>query len=72
MTQIGKVILVLGVGLILVGAVVWVLGKLGFRGLPGDIRYESDRVKFYFPLVTCLVISVVLSVGVWLVRSLGK
>ena len=72
MTQIGKVILVLGVGLILVGAVVWVLGKLGFRGLPGDIRYESERVKFYFPLVTCLVISVVLSVGVWLVRSLGR
>ncbi len=72
MTQIGKVILVLGVGLIVVGAVGGVLGQLGFRGLPGDVRYESERVKFYFPLVTCLVISAVVSVAVWVVRSLGR
>ena len=72
MTQIGKVILLVGLGLVALGAIVWVLGKLGFRGLPGDIRYDSDRVKFYFPVVTCLAISIVLSVVVWVARSLIK
>ena len=54
------------------GAIVWVLGKLGFRGLPGDIRYESDKLKIYVPIVTCLVVSVVLTVVVSVVRSLMK
>ncbi len=46
----------------------WILGKLGFKGLPGDIAYESGNVKIYVPIVTCLVISVVISLGVWIVR----
>ena len=72
MPQIGKIILLVGLGLIVVGAIVWVLGKLGFRGLPGDIRYESDKVKIYVPIVTCLVISVVLTIVVSVARWLMK
>ena len=70
MSQIGKVIVITGLAIVIVGLVVWGLGKLGFRGLPGDIRYESDRMKFYFPIATCVAVSLVLSVGVWLVRML--
>jgi hypothetical protein len=47
---------------------VWLLGRLGFKGLPGDIAYESNSVKIYVPIVTCLALSVVISLGVWLVR----
>ncbi len=72
MTQVGKIILLVGLGLIVLGAIVWVLGKLGFRGLPGDIRYESDKVRIYVPIVTCLVISVVLTVVVSVVRWFMK
>ncbi|HOW17758.1 MAG TPA: DUF2905 domain-containing protein [Phycisphaerae bacterium] len=68
MTQFGKLIILLGVILILIGAAVWALGRLGFRGLPGDIRYESDHVRFYFPVVTCLVLSGLLTMLLWLWR----
>ena len=70
MTQTGKVIMVVGGLVLVVGAIVWGLGQLGFRGLPGDIRYESERVKIYVPIVTCLVISLALSILLWLARSL--
>lgn len=65
MTQIGKLILILGVILIVIGGVVYGLGRLGFRGLPGDIRYESDRTSFYFPIVTCLALSVIFTLALW-------
>jgi hypothetical protein len=68
MTQFGKLIILLGGILVLLGAAVWALGRIGFRGLPGDIRYESDRVRFYFPVVTCLVLSAVLTLVGWLWR----
>ncbi len=72
MTQVGKIILLVGLAVVALGAIVWVLGKLGFRGLPGDIRYESDKVKIYVPIVTCIVVSVVLTLIVSVVRSLMK
>ena len=44
------------------------LPKPGLGRLPGDIRIETENGVFYFPLVTCLVISVVLSLVLWLIR----
>jgi hypothetical protein len=57
-----------GVILALVGMAVWGLGRIGFRGLPGDVRYESDNVRVYFPIVTCLVLLAAATLGVWLWR----
>ncbi len=68
MTQIGKLIILCGAIVIVIGAVVWGLGRLGFRGLPGDVRYESEHVRFYFPIVTCLVLSALLTFGQWIWR----
>ena len=68
MTQAGRIILLVGLALVALGAIVWGLGRLGFKGLPGDITYASGHVKIYFPIVTCLVLSAVISLGVWLVR----
>ena len=55
-------------GLVLVAAgLLWPwLGKLGLGRLPGDISVERPTYSFYFPLMTSLVISVVLSVVLWL------
>ena len=58
MTNVGKLLIVAGLLVAVVGLVVWGLGRAGFRGLPGDIRYESGNVRFYFPIVTCIVLSV--------------
>jgi hypothetical protein len=68
MMQMGKLIVVFGIILVVVGAVVWGLGRVGFRGLPGDIHIETPNTRFYFPLVSCLLLSAVLTGLLWLWR----
>ena len=55
------------IGLVLVAAgLLWPwVSKLGLGRLPGDIRIETESGGFYFPIVTCLVISIVLSLILW-------
>ena len=62
--MIGKWILIFGVLLIVVGAVVWLIESLGLPlgRLPGDIRIRGQDWSFHFPIVTCIVVSVVLTV----------
>ena len=59
------------IGLILVAAgLLWPwLGKLGLGRLPGDIRIERDGFGFYFPLTTDILISLVISIVLWLLRK---
>lgn len=71
MTDVGKILVVLGVALALLGLIVWALGRAGFRGLPGDIAYEGEGVRFYFPIVTCIVVSILLTLGAWVWRWLS-
>jgi len=68
MMQLGKLIAFMGAVLVVLGAVVWGLGRVGFRGLPGDIRIQTSHTRFYFPLVSCLVLSTVLTCLLWLWR----
>jgi hypothetical protein len=58
------------VGLVIVAAgLLWPwLGRIGLGRLPGDIRIQGEHGSFYFPIVTCLVISIVLSLIFWLLR----
>lgn len=66
--DISRVLIVFGV-VILVAGLAWpLLTKLGLGRLPGDIAIERDNVSFYFPIVTCLVISAVLSLVLWVVN----
>jgi len=69
MGDLGKLLILFGVVLIAVGALLTLAGKLPWLGkLPGDIYYKGDHVTFYFPLATCVAISVVLSVLFYLFR----
>lgn len=68
MDSLGKSLVVLGLLIAACGAVVWFLGRHGGGLLPGDIVIERKNVRFYFPVVTCIVISVVLSLLAWLFR----
>jgi hypothetical protein len=55
--------------LLLVAGLLWPwLSKLGLGRLPGDIRIETEGGGFYFPIVTCIVISIVLSLLLWIFR----
>jgi len=60
--------LLIGLGvLIVVAGIAWpVLSRIGLGRLPGDIVIERGGTTFYFPIVTCILISVVLSVLMWL------
>lgn len=69
MQDLGKLIFILGLVLTLVGAVVWKTGGLGGLGrLPGDIFIQRGGSTFSFPIVTCLLISAVLTLVMWLFR----
>jgi hypothetical protein len=67
--------LLIGVGLIVAGiGVVWLLAPyIPWIGkLPGDIAVERASLRFYFPIVTCILISVVLTGIIWLVRCFSR
>ena len=60
--------MIIGLVIIVTGALLW-SGYGGWLGkLPGDIRIERSNSGFYFPIVTCIVISVVLTLLMWIFR----
>ena len=69
MSDIGKALMLLGVCIFVVGVLLTVAGRLPWFGrLPGDIVVERGPVTFYFPLATSIVLSVVVSLLLWLFR----
>jgi len=70
MHELGKLLFVLGIAMVIVGAILWKTGGLGGLGqLPGDIFVRKGNSTFYFPLVTCVIISIVLSLLSWFLRK---
>jgi hypothetical protein len=70
-TGVGWILLILG--LVIAGVeLVWILApSIPWLGrLPGDIRIERENFRFSFPLLTCLLLSLVLSLVVWVIRLL--
>ena len=67
--ELGRILMVLGGLALLVGGFLFFSGKLPFRlgRLPGDIVHEGENSTFYFPIVTCLLLSVGLSLLFWIV-----
>jgi hypothetical protein len=72
--EFGRILLVIGASFLVLGAFLYFSGKLPFRlgRLPGDISVEGKHGSFYFPVVTCIVLSVILSALFWLVSWLRR
>jgi hypothetical protein len=68
--SLGKYLMGIGLLLLIVGAMIYFFSdKLHWLGrLPGDIRIKRDGFGFYFPVVTCIVLSLLLNLIIWLVR----
>lgn len=66
----GRLLIIAGAVLIAAGVLVTLLGRLPIRlgRLPGDIYIQGKNSSFYFPLATCILISIVLSLVMWLFR----
>ncbi len=68
--DVGKWIVIVGAGLVLVGSAVALLGKLGWTRLPGDLDIRGRNWRIVLPLGTCIVLSILLTLAVWLLQRL--
>ena len=70
MNEFGKVLVIAGLLLAAVGALLWSGVGRGWLGrLPGDIHYTRGNFSFHFPIVTCLLLSILLTIMIWLFRK---
>ncbi len=70
MTDMGKWLIVVGLTIAAVGVVLSFAGKFPWLGkLPGDIYMKRDNFTFYFPLASCILISLIISLILWLFRK---
>jgi ribose/xylose/arabinose/galactoside ABC-type transport system permease subunit len=73
--QIGKLLVVLGGVLVVVGLLLMAGSRFSFWGLgklPGDFTYRGKNTTFYFPLATCVVLSVVITLVLWLISHFTR
>jgi uncharacterized protein YybS (DUF2232 family) len=69
MNDLGKLLVVVGLVITVIGALLWSgIGKGWLGRLPGDIHYSKGDFSFHFPIVTCLLISIILTLLLWLFR----
>ncbi len=69
MAEMGRLLVVLGIALVVIGGIVMLFGRTGLPlgRLPGDIVYRGKNTTFYFPLASSILISVVLSIVLFLI-----
>ena len=60
--ELGRILLVIGIALVVVGGLAMLGVRIPFGRLPGDIAIEGERGGFYFPIVTMVIVSVVLTI----------
>ncbi|MFZ5998435.1 MAG: DUF2905 domain-containing protein [Nitrospirota bacterium] len=66
--HIGKVLVIIGIILLVVGGMVMLSGRIPWLGrLPGDIVIQRKNFTFYFPLATSIIISIILTLIFWLI-----
>jgi hypothetical protein len=63
-----RLLIVIGLVLVLAGLAWPFLSRIGLGRLPGDIMIQRGSTSFYFPLVTCIIVSIVLSALMWLLN----
>jgi Protein of unknown function (DUF2905) len=70
LNDLGKMLVIAGLVLVVVGVVIWSgFGRGWFGRMPGDIHYTRGNFSFYFPIVTCLLISLLLTLLLRLFRK---
>ncbi|MFP4060226.1 MAG: DUF2905 domain-containing protein [Bacteroidales bacterium] len=72
MQQAGRYIIIFGIIIFIIGVIAYFFGdKLTWLGrLPGDIRVEKENFRFYFPITTMIILSILLSLILYIIRKL--
>lgn len=63
-----RLLIIIGIILVLIGLAWPLIKKLGIGNLPGDIIIRKENFSFYFPIMTCVILSVVISLIFWLMN----
>lgn len=66
---LGKILIYMGLFLIVGGFLFLIGGKLGIGHLPGDFVFKRGNFSFYFPLMTCIILSLIFTAILWLIRK---
>ena len=62
-SNLGKIILFIGIGIAVLGGIIFLLSKIPFAGkLPGDISIKKENFSFYFPISTSIIVSIILTI----------
>ena len=70
MNDLGKMLFVIGITMATIGLLIWTgIGRGWLGRLPGDLHYTKGNFTFHFPIVTCLLVSAVLTLVIWLTRK---
>ncbi len=76
LAEIGKTLVILGIGIAVLGGLLWLSGgtlkNFPIGRLPGDILIQKDNFNFYWPLTTCILLSVGLSMVIWLWHLIAR
>lgn len=74
MGDVGRLLIGLGLLIAAIGVAILLAGKMGLPlgRLPGDFAWRGKHTTVYFPLVTCILVSVVLSLVFWIISRLGR
>ncbi len=73
--QMGKFLVITGIAIVVLGLIVMAGSKFSLFGLgrlPGDIALKGKHVQFYFPIVTCLIVSAALTAVLWIISFLTR
>ncbi|HPC93523.1 MAG TPA: DUF2905 domain-containing protein [Sedimentisphaerales bacterium] len=70
--QFGRWLVAVGVGIVAVGLLWMLLGRSGLSRLPGDLEFGGRNWRVYFPLGTCILLSLILTLVLWLIRYLRR
>jgi hypothetical protein len=70
--QIGKLLIVFGLIIVLMGAIFLLLGNLGLFKLPGDLQFGSKNWRAFIPITSCIIISIILTLLLWLISYLRR
>jgi hypothetical protein len=69
MAPLGRTLMIMGLAIVAIGAVLWVFSSVPYIGkLPGDIYIRRGNITFYFPIMTCILISIIISILFSLMR----
>jgi len=66
--QFGKWLIAAGLFIVVLGVLMVVLGRFGLFKLPGDLEFGSKNWRIYFPIASCVIISIILTLILWLIN----